>query len=103
MDRKPLRSRRPAERSANYLGRYLVTWPDGAFEVTETVRSAGRALLSYTSRMLTRRMGCSMRALRNVRVVWAWRGGLVLGHGLSWVELLVALCLLKQAAAGRSP
>jgi hypothetical protein len=104
VDRKPLRSPQPAERAASYLSKYLAKWrPEGGIEITETVQSAGRTLLNYTSRMLTRRSGCTMRSLRNVRVVWAWRKGLIPEHGLEWVELVTALCLLEQPLGARSP
>jgi hypothetical protein len=104
IDRKPLRSPRPAEKAAWYLSKYLAKWlPDGRLEISETVKSAGRTLLNYTSRNLTRKTGCTMRALRNVRVVWAWREGFIPDHGLNWVEFLSALCLLEQALPARAP
>ena len=104
VDRRPLHSPQPAERSAGYLSKYLAKWHrDGTLEITETVQSAGRTLLNYTSRNLTQKSGCTMRALRNVRVVWAWREGHIPDHGLDWVEFLTALCLLEQSIPARAP
>jgi hypothetical protein len=39
------------------------------------VTAAGRTLLTYVSRDLTALTGCTMRALRNARLVWAVREG----------------------------
>jgi hypothetical protein len=104
IDRKPLHSPQPAERSARYLSKYLAKWrEDGSFEITETVKSAGRTLLSYVSRNLTATSGCTMRALRNVRLVWAWREGHIAEHALDPVEFLVALTLLEQSITARAP
>ena len=104
VDRKPLRSPQPAEQSALYLSKYLAKWhAEGEFEITETVRSAGRTLLNYTSQKLTGRTGCTMRALRNARIVWAWREGLIPEHGLDPIELSVALRLLVESQSSRAP
>ena len=91
IDRKPMRSPKPAEAAARYLSKYLAKWqPDGRLEISDTVRSAGRTLLNYTSRKLTGKTGCTMRALRNVRVGLA-RGtreldlGRVLGSGAAGI------------------
>ena len=104
IDRKPLRSPQPAEQSARYLSKYLAKWRlDRSLEITETVMSAGRTLLNYVSRSLTAKSGCTMRALRNVRLVWAWREGLIPDHGLDPFEFLVALVLLEQSVGARAP
>jgi hypothetical protein len=104
IDRKLLHSPQPAEQSARYLSKYLAKWrPDRSLEITETVMSAGRTLLNYVSRGLTARSGCTMRALRNVRLVWAWREGLIPEHGLDPIEFLVALILLEQSVTARAP
>jgi hypothetical protein len=74
VDVKPLRKPEPAKRVAGYLSKYLAKWrDDGTLEVSETVRTAGRTLVNYVSRTLTARSGCTMRALRSARMVWAWR------------------------------
>jgi hypothetical protein len=105
VDAKPLKSPEPAERVASYLSKYLAKWQDdGSLEVTETVKSAGRSLLSYVSRKLTARSGCTMRALRNVRIAWGWREGHLPDHVLEPFELLLALCQLEQfQACSRAP
>jgi hypothetical protein len=104
IDRKPLHAPQPAERAARYLSKYLAKWQkDGSLEITETVKSAGRTLLSYVSRPLTAKSGCTMRALRNVRLVWAWREGLIPELALDPFELLVALVLLEASVPARAP
>jgi len=104
IDRKPLHSPQLAERSARYLSKYLVKWRDDSPEITETVKSAGRTLLTYVSRPLTAKSGCTMRALRNVRLVWAWREGLLPTLTLDPFDFLVAVVLLEQSVvAARAP
>lgn len=96
-DAKPLRSPQPAQKTAGYLSKYLAKWnEDGSFEVTETVKAAGRSLLNYVSRRLTARSGVTMRVLRQVRIAWAWREGLLPDGVLDGFELLLALCVLEQ-------
>ncbi len=97
IDRKPLRNPQPAARVSSYLSKYLAKWrDDGTFEVSETVKAAGRTLLNYVSRKLTAHSGCTMRALRNARTVWAWREGLIPEHGLDDRSFVVAACLLDR-------
>jgi hypothetical protein len=105
VDAKPLKSPEPAERVARYLSKYLAKWQDdGSLEVSETVKSAGRSLLSYVSRRLTAKSGCTMRALRDVRIAWAWREGHLPDGVLDPFELLFALCQLEQfQARSRAP
>ena len=88
-----------------YLSKYLAKRrPDGTLEVTETVRSAGRTLINYVSRNLTARSGCTMRALRNARIVWAWREGHFDDHRLDEWDYIVAACLLdRQPVPLRGP
>jgi hypothetical protein len=98
VDAKPLRGPRPAANGVSgYLSKYLAKRrPDGTLEVTETVRSAGRTLINYVSRNLTARSGCTMRALRNARIVWAWREGHFDDHRLDEWDYIVAVCLLDR-------
>jgi hypothetical protein len=105
VDAKPLQSPQPAEKAAGYLSKYLAKWnEDGSFELTETVRAAGRSLLNYVSRRLTAKSGVTMRTLRQVRIAWAWRQGLLSDTVLDGFELVTALCLLEQgSAATRAP
>jgi hypothetical protein len=105
VDAKPLRSPQPAEKAAGYLSKYLAKWnEDGSFEVTETVKAAGRSLLNYVSRRLTAKSGVTMRMLRQVRIAWAWREGLLPDSVLDGFELVIAVCLLEQgSAATRAP
>lgn len=95
VDAKPLRKPEPATHVSGYLSKYLAKWrEDGTLEVTETVRTAGRTLINYVSRNLTARSGCTMRALRNARMVWAWREGHFSDPGLTEWDYVVAVCLL---------
>jgi hypothetical protein len=105
VDDDPLRAPQPAEKAARYVSKYLAKWrEDGQLEVSETVLSAGRALLTYVSLKLTAKSGCTMRSLRNARLVWAWREGLLeCAHGLAAVEFFVALCLVESAVPARAP
>jgi hypothetical protein len=105
VDRKPLHAPQSAERTASYISKYLVKWhEDGSSEATETVLAAGRSLLNYVSRRLTAESGVTMRVLRQVRIAWAWREGLLPDDVLDPFELLFALCLLEQwSASTRGP
>jgi hypothetical protein len=97
VDAKPLETPQEARRVAGYLSKYLAKWqPDGTIVVSETVTAAGRTLLNYVSRDLTQMTGCTMRALRNARLVWAAREGHVDELGFAPGELLVALALLDR-------
>ncbi|HEY8727150.1 MAG TPA: hypothetical protein VIL91_10695, partial [Gaiellaceae bacterium] len=97
VDAKPLRSPEPAERVARYLSKYLAKWkPDGSMEVTETVQAAGRTLLNFVSRKLTAKSGVTMRALRNVRIAWAWKEGHLPDDVLDPWDLVIAVCMLEQ-------
>jgi hypothetical protein len=105
LDAKPLKRPRPAEQCAGYIAKYLTKRRgDGTFEVTETVTAAGRTLLNYVSRKLTGRTGCTMRALRNARLVWASREGHIAELPLRPGELLVAIALVDRLPLpGRGP
>lgn len=105
VDARPLQAPQPADESARYVSKYLAKWrDDGTIEVSETVLSAGRTLLTYVARRLTAMSGCTMRSLRDARLVWAWREGhLDRAHGLTAVQFFVALCLLESAAHVRAP
>jgi hypothetical protein len=105
VDAKPLESPQPARQVASYLSKYLAKWnEDGSFEVTETVKTAGRALVTYVSRRLTAKSGVTMRVLRDVRIAWAWREGHLPADVVEPFRLLVALCVLEQGpAALRGP
>ena len=84
------------ERTADKMRTLAKRSQDGTLEVSETVKSAGRTLLNYVSRNLTARSGCTMRALRNSRIVWAWREGRLPDHGLTEWDFIVASCLLDR-------
>lgn len=97
VDEKPLKRPREATRGAWYLSKYLAKWhADGTFEVSETVTAAGRTLLTYVNRDLTTLTGCTMRALRNSRLVWAFREGHLDELRFAPGELLVAIALVDR-------
>jgi hypothetical protein len=97
VDAKPLQHPEPAERVARYLSKYLAKWrPDGSMEITETVTAAGRTLLNYVSRNLTGKSGVTMRALRDVRIAWAWTQGLLPSDVLNPWDLVISVCMLEQ-------
>jgi hypothetical protein len=100
VDRKPLRSPQVAEKAASYISKYLVKWnADGSFEVTETVKSAGRSLLNFVSRRLTAKSGVTMRVLRQVRIAWAVRERLLPPNVLDPDQLAFASLLLERWSA----
>jgi hypothetical protein len=97
VDAKPLERPQEARRVASYLSKYLAKWqPDGTIVVSETVTAAGRTLLNYVSRDLTTLTGCTMRALRNARLVWAAREGYIDELRVKPGELLVAIALMDR-------
>jgi hypothetical protein len=97
VDGRPLQHPEPAERVARYLSKYLAKYKaDGSMEVTETVQAAGRTLLNFVSRTLTAKSGVTMRALRNVRIAWAWTQGYLPDDVLDPFDLVLAVCLLEQ-------
>jgi hypothetical protein len=97
VDAKPLEKPQEARRVASYMSKYLAKWqPDGSVAVSETVTAAGRTLLNYVSRDLTTLTGCTMRALRNARLVWASREGFVDELRFNPGELLVAIALTDR-------
>lgn len=105
IDAKPLHSPQSAKQVSGYLSKYLAKWrADGTLEVSETVRTAGRTLINYVSRNLTAKSSCTMRALRNARIVWAWREGHFVDLGLTEWDYLVAVCLLdRRPVPARGP
>src|SRR2546430_2509792 len=89
VDSKPLQSPQVAERAAAYVSKYRAKGrAEGSFEVTETVQAAGRSLLNYVSRRLTAKSGVTMRVLRDLRLAWAWREGLLPATVLDPLDLL---------------
>ena len=105
VDTKPLHRPRPAEHCAAYIAKYLTKRnADGSFAASTTVMTAGRSLLTYVSRSLTQRTGVTMRALRDVRLLWAYREGLLPALAMTIEEVLFAAQLLDKPVAGaRAP
>ena len=105
VDAKPLRWARPADHCAGYIAKYLTKRKaDGTFGAAETVTTAGLSLLTYVSRDLTSRTGVTMRALRNARLLWAYRDGHLPALHRTLGELLLASQLLDNVVVGaRAP
>jgi len=94
----------PGEQAGAYLSSYFVRGRGHKAPMTENVKAGDLPrLIVYVSRSLTQRTGCTMRALRNARVIWAWRAGLVRWHGLDDVDFETASCLLDRVAPIRGP
>lgn len=72
---------------------------DGAGHFREATDRGGARVADYVSRRLTAKSGVTMRVLRQVRIAWAWRAGLLPDDVLDPFELLFALCLLEQWSA----
>ena len=105
VDAKPLKRARPADFCAGYVAKYLMKRrEDGIFGASETVLTAGRTLLTYVSRQLTQRTGVTMRALRDARLLWAYRKGHLPIPRRTVSELRLAAQLLDQPkVTARSP
>lgn len=98
VDAKPLTRPRPAELCAGYIAKYLTKRrEDGTFGAAETVLTAGRTLLTYVSRRLTQQTGVTMRALRDARLLWAYREGHLPMPLRSIAELVLAAQILDHA------
>lgn len=105
VDAKPLKRPRPAEFCAGYIAKYLTKRKeDGAFGAAETVLTAGRTLLTYVSLRLTRETGVTMRALREARLLWAYREGFMPIPRRTVAALVLASQLLDfQTPTSRAP
>lgn len=58
---------------------------------TEYVRGMRRTLLNFVAKS-----GVTMRALRNVRVAWAWKEGHLPDEALDPWDLVIAVCMLER-------
>lgn len=105
VDANPLKRPRPAELCAGYIAKYLTKRRgDGSYGATETVLTAGRTVLTYVSRCLTQETGVTMRALRDARLLWAYREGHLPLPNRSLAELLFAGQILGCPPTGsRAP
>jgi hypothetical protein len=84
----------PGEQAGAYLSSYFVRGRGLKAPITENVRAGDLPrLVVFVGRDLTRVSRCTMRNLRQVRKLWAWRAGFVEEHGLDESELLVVACL----------
>lgn len=95
----------PGEQAGAYLSCYFVSGRGRKAPITENVRDGDLPrLVVFVGRDLTRRTRCTMRALRQVRRLWAWQRGLVDDHGMDGEQLLVVACLKARVPVpARSP
>jgi len=95
-----LRSRQIALNAASGSGRSGRTAVFKFYELWDNLR----ALLTYVSRDLTQRTGVTMRTLRDARLLWAYREGLLPALAMTIEEVLFAAQLLDKPVAGaRAP
>jgi hypothetical protein len=84
----------PGEQAGAYLSSYFVRGRGLKAPITENVLAGDLPrLVVFVGRDCTRRTRCTMRALRQVRRLWAWQRGLIGGHGMDAEELLAVACL----------
>jgi hypothetical protein len=61
-------------------------------------------MVTRSATELTARSGVTMRALRNVRIAWAWKEGHLPDDVIDPWDLVLAVCLLEQfRAPARAP
>jgi len=94
----------PGDQAGAYLSSYFVRGRGHKSAITENVLSGDLPhLVVFVSRELTAKTGCTMRALRNTRRLWACRQGLIDPPTVSLDEWLAAAALLDRRAARRPP
>jgi hypothetical protein len=95
----------PGEQAGAYLSGYFVRGHGRKAPITENVMAGDLPrLVVFIGRDLTQRTRCTMRALRQVRRLWAWQRALIEDHGMDSDELTVAGCLQARVPApARSP
>ena len=87
----------PGEQAGAYLSSYFVRGRGRKAPITENVMAGDLPrLVVFVGRDLTRVSRCTMRNLRLVRKLWAWRAGLIESHGLPEGELMVVVCLASR-------
>jgi hypothetical protein len=87
----------PGEQAGAYLSSYFVRGRGRKAPITENVQAGDLPrVVVLVGRHLTAVTGCTMRNLRLVRRVWAWRRGLTDKPTVDEWDLLVAACLAAR-------
>lgn len=87
----------PGEQAGAYLSSYFVRGRGRKAPITENVLAGDLpTFVVFVGRHLTSTTGCTMRNLRNVRRVWAWKAKLADRPNLTERELIVAAYLLAR-------
>ena len=96
----------PGAQAAAYLSSYFAGGRGRKMAITENVLAGDLPrFVVYVSRELTQQTGCTMRALRNARKLWASREGLIPAPRLTYSEWLAAaeICGARAGPAHRPP
>jgi hypothetical protein len=102
VDGWPKISRRfwPGAQAAAYLSSYFVNGRGPKAAITENVRAGDLPrLIVFLGRDLTMRTGCTMRALRHARRLWASREGIAEPPTVTLDEWLAAAAMLTRRRA----
>jgi hypothetical protein len=84
--------------AAAYLSSYFAGGRGRKMTIRQTVLASDLPrLVVFISRDLTAKTGCTMRALRNARRLWASREGLIDAPALSYREWLAAATAIARA------
>jgi hypothetical protein len=90
----------PGDQAGAYLSSYFVRGRAPKSAITENVKAGDLPhLVVFVSRGLTLRTGCTMRALRNGRRLWASREGLADAPSVTYQEWLAAAAMLDRRLA----
>lgn len=94
----------PGVQAGAYLSSYFVRGKGKKSSITENVKAGDLPrMIVFVSRDLTRQTGCTMRALRHARRLWAARAGVAEPPTVTYQEWLAAASLLSEAKPGRAP
>jgi hypothetical protein len=95
----------PGEQAGAYLSGYFVRGRGLKAPITENVRAGDLpSLVVFVGRELTSATGCTMRNLRTVRRMWAWRASLIDRPNLTpRVSLVVAYLTARIAVPPQGP
>ena len=94
----------PGTQAAGYLSSYFVRGRGRKADITKTVKAGDMPrLVVFVSRDLTMQTGCTMRALRNARRLWAAREGFIEAPRLTYEMWLAAAAMLQRSDWPHSP
>jgi hypothetical protein len=94
----------PGDQAGAYLSGYFVSGRGRKASLTDNVLDSGLPRLPvFVGRHLTMQTHVTMRTLRHVRRLWAFRVGRIAQLGLSPEDALVASALLDRVPLARAP